>query len=49
MKLKRITIVINQELEKKLRNKQGYLILKNKKTMSFSEVVRIYLEKGLKK
>jgi len=40
---------MSKELELRLRNKQAWQITKTKKNVSFSEIVTMYLEKGLKK
>ena len=45
---KRITIVINENLEKKLRIIQANLILKDGKSHSFSQVLNDTLAKVLK-
>ena len=45
---KRITIMLDDELEKKLRLKQAKLIQKTKNTVSFSQVINEVIQKGLK-
>jgi len=43
----RITIVIDNELMKKLRKKQAAMIQKTSKSVSFSSVITEYLKKSL--
>jgi len=43
----RITIVIDDELMKKLRKKQAAMIQKTSKNVSFSSVITEYLKKSL--
>ena len=45
---KRITVVLDDELVKKLRNVQSKKIGKSKKTVSFSSVINEELRKSLK-
>ena len=45
---KRITIVLNDDLVKKLREKQANLIKKTTNSVSFSSVVNMTLRKGTK-
>jgi len=47
--LRRITIMLDDDLLKKLRNKQAKLIKKNKGSVSLSRVINDYLEGSLKK
>lgn len=47
-KLKRLTITMDEELEKRIRTRQANLIKKYKKSFSFSTVCQILLDKGLK-
>ena len=44
----RITIMLNKDLEKKLRLLQGKLIQKTRKNISFSKVINDVLGEGLK-
>jgi len=46
--LKRVTIMIDVELEKKLRLRQAKLIQQEQKSVSFSRVVNESLRKNLK-
>ncbi len=43
----RVTIVIDDELMKKLRKKQAVMIQKTSKNVSFSKLITEYLEKSL--
>ncbi len=43
----RVTIVIDDELMKKLRKKQAAMIQKTSKNVSFSKLITEYLEKSL--
>jgi len=45
---KRITVVLDDELVKKLRNIQSMKIRKSKKSVSFSRVINEELRKALK-
>jgi len=45
---KRITVVLDDELVKKLRNVQSKKIMKSKKSISFSSVINEELRKSLK-
>ncbi len=45
---KRITVVLDDELVKKLRNIQSKKIIKSKKSVSFSSVINEELRKSLK-
>ena len=45
---KRITIVLDDELVKKLRERQAYLIKKSTNSVSFSRVVNEMVRKGIK-
>ncbi len=45
---KRITVVLDDELVKKLRNVQSMKIRKSKKSVSFSSVINDELRKSLK-
>jgi len=45
--LKRITIVLDDKLEWKLREKQAKLIKKTHKNVSFSKVVNDAIQKGI--
>jgi len=45
---KRITVVLDDELVKKLRNVQSKKISKSKKSVSFSSVINEELRKSLK-
>jgi len=45
---KRITIVLDDDLVKKLRERQSYLIKKSSKSVSFSRVINDMLRKGSK-
>jgi len=45
---KRVTIVLQDDLVKKLREKQSKLIKESTKSVSFSSVVNVYVRKGLK-
>ncbi len=45
----RISIMLDENLEKKLRVLQAKLILKNKKSVSFSRVINEVLNDSLKK
>ncbi len=46
--LRRITIMLEDDLVKKIRNKQAKEIIKSKKSVSFSQIVNITLKKCLK-
>ena len=48
MKLNRITITLDPELENKLRIKQAKRIKTTKKTCSFSKIIDITLRRGLR-
>ena len=48
MKINRITITMNPELEKKLREKQARIIKRTKKSCSLSKVIDITLKRGLR-
>jgi hypothetical protein len=45
---KRITVVLDDDLVKKLRDKQAKLIKESVKSVSFSHVVNATLRKGIK-
>ncbi len=45
---KRVTIVLDDDLVKKLRDKQAKLIKESAKSVSFSRVVNETLRKGIK-
>ena len=45
---KRITVVLDNDLVKKLREKQAKLIKKTTNSVSFSSVVNMTLRKGIK-
>ena len=45
---KRITIVLDDDLLKKLREKQAKLIKESVKSVSFSHIVNVTLRKGIK-
>jgi len=45
----RISIMLDENLEKKLRELQAKLISKSKKSVSFSQVINEVLDEGLKK
>jgi len=45
---KRITVVLDEKLDKKLRNIQSMKIRKSKKSVSFSRVINEELRKALK-
>ena len=45
---KRVTIVLDDDLVKKLREKQSNQIKKSVKSVSFSSVMNEYIRKGLK-
>ena len=45
---KRVTIMIDEDLDKKLRQIQGKMILKNQGTWSFSRVINDTIRKSLK-
>lgn len=47
--LRRITIMLDDELQKKLREKQAKLIKKGNKSVSFSQVVNQTLSAAVKK
>ncbi len=47
--LRRITIMLDDDLQKKLREKQAKLIKQSKKSVSFSRVVNLTLSEGIKK
>ncbi|GFN40731.1 MAG: conserved hypothetical protein [Marine Group I thaumarchaeote] len=47
--LRRITIMLDDDLQKKLREKQAQLIKQSKKSVSFSKVVNLILSEGIKK
>ncbi len=46
--LRRITIMLEDDLVKKIRNKQAKEIMKSKKSVSFSQIVSNTLKKCLK-
>lgn len=46
--MRRVSIMLDENLEKKLRKKQAKLIYRNKKAVSFSEVINEVLDAGLK-
>lgn len=46
---KRITVMIDDDLDKKIRQVQAKMIQNESKSVSFSRVLNIFLEKGLKK
>lgn len=45
---KRITIVLNEDLLKKLRHKQAKEIQKTSQSISFSKIINLELRKSLK-
>ena len=45
---KRVTIVLDDDLVKKIREKQAKLIKESVKSVSFSHVVNVTLRKGIK-
>ena len=45
---KRVTIVLDDDLAKKLREKQAKQIKESTKSVSFSKVLNEYVRKGLK-
>ena len=45
----RITIMLDKDIEKKLRKLQAEKIQQESRNVSFSEIVNDYLEKGIKK
>lgn len=45
----RITIMLDDDIATKLRNKQAKAVIKSKKTISFSRIVNQVLAEGLKK
>lgn len=47
--LRRITIMIDDELQKKLREKQAKLIKQNNKSVSFSQVINQTLKDAIRK
>lgn len=47
--LRRITIMLEDDLQKKLREKQAKLIKQGNKSVSFSKVVNLTLSEGVKK
>ncbi len=47
--MQRISIMLDENLEKKLRVLQGQRIFKSKKSVSFSRVINEVLNDGLKK
>ena len=47
-KINRISIMMDKELEDKLREMQANMIKKTKRNVSFSYVVNLVLKKGLK-
>jgi len=47
--LTRITIMLEDELQKKLRDKQAKLIKQSNKSVSFSQVVNMTLNDAIKK
>jgi hypothetical protein len=47
-KTKRLSIMLEQELEEKLRNLQANMIKKSKKNVSFSNVVNMVLKNGIR-
>lgn len=44
---RRVTIIIDDDLERKLRFKQAKLIRKSTRAISFSKIINEYLRKGL--
>lgn len=48
MSNKRITIVLNEKIEKQVRRLQAHLILEDNESHSFSQVINDVLRKGLK-
>ena len=48
MTKKRITIVLDDDIIKKIRERQAKLIMKSVKSVSFSSVLNEYVRKGLK-
>ncbi|MBA4718586.1 MAG: hypothetical protein HRO68_05645 [Nitrosopumilus sp.] len=46
---KRVTITLDDDLAKKLREKQSQLIIKSSGLVSFSRVLNNFLREGLKK
>ncbi len=46
---KRITIMLDDDLDKKIRQAQAKMIQSESKSVSFSRVLNMFLEKGLKK
>lgn len=46
---KAITVIIDEELQKKLRDIQARLIQKHNKSFSFSKVLNLTLKEGVKK
>jgi len=47
--LRRISIMIDSEIQKKLREKQAKLIKKENRGVSFSKIINVVLEECLKK
>jgi len=47
--LRRITIMLDDDLQKKLRERQAKLIKQSKKSVSFSKVVNLTLSEAVKK
>jgi len=47
-KTKRVTIVLEEDLIKKLRQKQAKLIQQTNKTVSFSGIIAVELRKAIK-
>jgi len=47
--LQRVSIMIDENIARKVRNKQGKLIQKSRKSVSFSGVINQCLEECLKK
>jgi hypothetical protein len=45
---KRVTVVLDDDLVKKIREKQAKLIKESVKSVSFSHVVNVTLRKGIK-
>lgn len=46
--VRRVTVVLDDDLTKKIRDKQAKLIKESTKSVSFSRVVNEYVRKGLK-
>jgi len=47
--LRRITIMLDDELQKKLREKQAKLIKQSNKNVSFSQVINMTLKQSVRK